>query len=130
MIAIEHIALWVDDIDSICNFYARYFGAAIGNQYVNSTKGFTSRFLSFASGARIEVMHTTQLTPARLDAGAQRMGLTHFAVQLESPHAVDNMVNAMRVAGVTVIDGPRHTGDGYYEAVVLDPEGNRVELVG
>jgi hypothetical protein len=27
-----------------------------------------------------------------------------------------------------VLDGPRRTGDGYYESVVLDHEGNRVEI--
>lgn len=129
MIVIEHIALWVDDIDAVCNFYAKYFEASIGSLYTNSSKGFTSRFISFASGARIEVMHTTTLSPSRVEAGTQHMGITHFALRLGSRQAVDEMVATMRVAGVVIVDGPRQTGDGYYEAVVLDPEGNRIELM-
>lgn len=129
MIRIEHIALWVDNMDVMCDFYSRYFGAVVGPQYANAKKGFTSRFLSFSSGARIEMMKTTTLLPVRHGAGAQRMGLTHFAVSLGSEAAVDALVNRMTAAGVTLVDGPRRTGDGYYEAVVLDPEGNRVELM-
>jgi len=129
MISIEHIALWVDDIDVVCDFYSRYFNATVGAQYENATKGFTSRFLSFANGARIEVMKTTSLSPARHDAGAQRMGLTHFAIALDSEQAVDDLADKMKTAGVPLLDGPRRTGDGYYEAVVLDPGGNRIELL-
>lgn len=130
MIVIEHVGLWVDDIDAICDFYAKYFDASIGDQYINPSKGFTSRFLSFASGARIEVMRTTTLSPIRLDKGVQRMGITHLAIRLGSRQAVDEMVRAMGASGVAILDGPRQTGDGYYEAVVLDPEGNRIELMG
>jgi lactoylglutathione lyase len=129
MIHIEHIAMWVDDIDLVCEFYRKYFFAAIGARYQNATKGFTSRFLTFSSGARIEVMSTTLLSPVRQQAGAQRMGLTHLAFSLGSELKVDELSHALRSAGVPVIDGPRRTGDGYYESVILDPEGNRVELM-
>jgi lactoylglutathione lyase len=121
--------MWVDDIDAICNFYCRYFAATVGARYENPTKGFASRFVSFASGARIEVMSTTTLSPVRHETGAQRMGLTHFAMSLGSEQAVDDLARTLLQNGVPVIDGPRRTGDGYYEAVILDPEGNRVELV-
>lgn len=126
---IEHVALWVADIDRVCAFYERFFGARIGPLYENPAKGFTSRFLSIAEGARIEVMHTTRLSPVEHAAGAQRMGLTHLALKLDSEAAVDQVTAAIRAAGHEVLDGPRRTGDGYYESVVLDPEGNRVELV-
>jgi len=129
MIRIEHIAMWVDDIDLVCQFYARYFSAGVGKRYQNEAKGFTSQFLMFSSGARIEVMSTTTLSPVKHDAGAHRMGLTHFAVSLGSEQAVNSLVSELKQAGVPVIDGPRRTGDGYYEAVILDPEGNRVELM-
>jgi len=129
MIRIEHIALWADDIESLCAFYSHYFGAVMGSRYENVSKGFSSRFLSFESGARIEVMTTATLHPARHIAGAQRMGLTHFAITLGSQQAVNDMAERMSQAGVPVLDGPRRTGDGYYEAVVLDPEGNRIELL-
>ena len=126
---IEHVALWADDIERLCQFYMRYFAADVGPRYENASKGFSSRFVSFESGARLEVMQTTTLHPARHVAGAQRMGLTHFAVSLGSEQAVNAMVERMQQDGVPVIDGPRRTGDGYYEAVILDPEGNRIELM-
>jgi lactoylglutathione lyase len=85
-------------------------------------------FLSFASGARIELMRTTSLAPVAIEPGAQRMGLTHFAISLGSEEQVDALTRRLRTDGFPVLDGPRRTGDGYYESVVLDPEGNRIEL--
>lgn len=128
MIIIEHIALWVQDLDAFCAFYAQNFGATVGAEYENPAKGFRSRFLTFAGGARIEAMTTSMLSPVVLPVGAQRMGLTHFAFALGSEAAVDVLTAQLRSQGVAVLDGPRRTGDGYYESVILDPEGNRVEL--
>jgi lactoylglutathione lyase len=125
---IEHVALWVVDIDRVCAFFVRFFGAGVGPLYQNPSKGFSSRFLSFDSGTRIEVMSTTHLFPVQHARGAERMGLTHLAVKLDSAADVDRLTAEIRAAGHEVIDGPRRTGDGYYESVVLDPEGNRVEL--
>lgn len=82
MARIEHIALWVDDLDAVCAFYEDVFGARAGPRYANPSKGFESRFLCFESGARVEVMTTTRLSPMRHPAGAERMGLTHFAISL------------------------------------------------
>jgi lactoylglutathione lyase len=126
---IEHVAMWVHALDEVCDFYARHFGAAVGERYENAAKGFASRFLTFASGARMEVMSTTRLSPAGLEAGAQRMGLVHLAIALGSEAAVDTLTARLRALGVPVLDGPRRTGDGYYQSVVLDPEGNRIELL-
>ena len=128
MSRIEHVALWVRDLDSVCAFYASYFGVKIGSRYENPAKGFASCFLAFESGARIEVMTTTSLSPVALENGAQRMGLTHLALAVGSESEVNRLTNRLRADGHTVLDGPRRTGDGYYESVVLDPEGNRVEL--
>ena len=125
---IEHIAFWVDDLDSLCAFYARAFGAQVGSRYVNPPKGFESRFLTFESGARIELMTTSRLAPARHAPGVERMGLTHFAIALGTEAAVDELTARLRAEGIPVLDGPRRTGDGYYESVVLDPEGNRIEI--
>ena len=102
--------------------------ARVGSRYTNPAKGFESRFLSFDSGARIEVMTTTKLSPFRHSAGAERMGLTHLAVSLGSEEAVREVTERLKAKGIAVIDGPRRTGDGYYESVILDPEGNRIEL--
>jgi lactoylglutathione lyase len=125
---IEHIALWVDDLEALSEFYARAFGAQIGSRYVNAAKGFESCFLTFESGARIELMTTSRLSPARHAPGTQRMGLTHLAISLGSETAVDELTARLRAEGIAVVDGPRRTGDGYYESVVLDPEGNRIEI--
>ena len=126
---IEHIALWTADIERIVAFYGNYFGASAGPHYRNQTKGFESRFLSFGSGTRIEVMKTTTLNPVELAPGVQRMGLTHLAVSVGSEQIVDELTRRIREDGYTVLDGPRRTGDGYYESVVLDPDGNRIEVV-
>lgn len=128
MVRIEHVALWTDDLERCKRFYVSYFGAVPGSGYVNPTKGFESCFLSFVDGARIEIMQSTTLAPIRLDAGAQRMGLTHLALSLGSERLVDELTQRLKDDGYPVLDGPRRTGDGYYESVVLDPDGNRVEL--
>jgi lactoylglutathione lyase len=125
---IEHLALWTDDLDRLTSFYVKYFAAQVGARYESPAKGFESYFLSFASGARLEVMHTTSLSPVVLPAGAQRMGLTHFAIAVGSEQNVDELTARIQSDGVEVLDGPRRTGDGYYESVVLDPDGNRIEI--
>ena len=125
---IEHIALWVDDLEVLSAFYAKAFRAQVGARYVNAPKGFESCFLTFASGARIELMTTSRLSPTRHAPGVERMGLTHLAISLGSEAAVDELTARLRAEGIVVLDGPRRTGDGYYESVVLDPDGNRIEI--
>lgn len=125
---IDHIALWTVDIERCVHFYETYFRAQAGQPYKNPRKGFESRFLSFAGGARLEVMKTSTLSPIAIEAGAQRMGLTHFAISVGSEAEVDALTQRLRDAGHPVLDGPRRTGDGYYESVVLDPDGNRIEI--
>ncbi len=125
---IDHIALWTTDLERSRDFYVAYFAAAAGAPYVNPAKGFRSCFLCFASGARIELMSTTQLAPVLFERGAQRMGLTHLAIGVGSEAAVDALTRRLRDQGYPTVDGPRRTGDGYYESVVLDPDGNRIEI--
>jgi lactoylglutathione lyase len=125
---IEHIGLWARDLEALCRFYAQALGAEIGPLYENRAKGFRSRFVSFGPGVRLEMMSTSQLRPVECEAGVQRMGLTHVAFSLGSESAVDALTERLRSAGAAVLDGPRRTGDGCYESVVLDPEGNRLEL--
>lgn len=125
---LEHLAAWCTDLERTAGFYAAWFGATVGPRYENPTKGFTSRFVAFDDGARLELMHTTTLAPTPIAAGAERMGLTHLAIAVGSPEAVDALTARMRAAGVPVVSAPRRTGDGYYESVVLDPDGTRVEI--
>jgi len=128
MVRIEHVALWTEDLGRLVSFYTGHLGARAGPLYTNAAKGFESRFLTFAGGARLELMRTTTLQPVRHAPGAERLGLTHLALSLGSERRVDEVTGALRAAGCAVLDGPRRTGDGYYESVVLDPDGNRLEL--
>lgn len=125
---IDHLAIWTADLERCLAFYHTYFNATAGPRYHNPAKGFTSYFLSFADGPRFEVMQSTMLSPVESEPGAQRMGLTHFAMSLGSEAAVDAMTLRLRGDGFPILDGPRRTGDGYYESVTLDPDGNRIEL--
>ena len=127
-VRIEHLALWTDDVERLADFYQSCFGGTAGPRYRSPDKGFESRFVSFAGGARLELMRTTTLTPAPVPRGAQRMGLTHVALAVGSEAEVDQLTSRLRTDGYEVLDGPRRTGDGYYESVVLDPDGNRLEL--
>lgn len=126
---IDHLALWTDDVDRLTGFYAKYFGACVGSRYENPAKGFASRFVSFDAGARLEVMTTTRLELERAGRGAERSGLTHLAISVGSEQEVDRLTDRLRADGHEVASAPRRTGDGFYESVVLDPDGNRVEIV-
>ena len=122
---IEHVALWARDLEGLTEFYARWFGARVGPRYENPRKGFASRFLEFSGGARLEVMTRTGIDTR---AAQEQLGLAHIAIAVGDETAVDALAAMFNRAGVAVIDGPRRTGDGYYECVVRDPEGNRVEI--
>jgi lactoylglutathione lyase len=125
---IDHVAFWTNDLERCKRFYVTYFGAKAGRPYVNPAKGFESCFLHFEDGARIEAMKTTTLNPHSFEAGAQRMGLTHLAISVGSEQMVDSLTQRIKEDGYQVLDGPRRTGDGYYESVVVDPDGNRIEI--
>lgn len=125
---IDHIALWTPDLERCKRFYVDYFGAQAGAHYTNPAKGFESCFLRFEDGSRIEAMTTRTLSPVEAEPGAQRMGWTHLAIATGAEAQVDALTQRLREAGFPVLDGPRRTGDGYYESVVLDPDGNRVEI--
>lgn len=125
---IEHVALWVSDLERLRIFYQEHFGAEASQKYVNPAKRFESYFLRLASGARIELMQSPLAGGAPGGGGAPVHGYAHIALGVGSTEAVDALVARLRSRGVETVDGPRWTGDGYYEAVVLDPEGNRIEI--
>jgi lactoylglutathione lyase len=125
---IEHVAIWTTDLARCKHFYTSYFGATAGPHYLNPAKGFESCFLGFEGGARLEAMTTTALSLTELSPGAQRLGLTHLAISVGSERTVDELTKRLGSDGITIVDGPRRTGDGYYESVVIDPDGNRIEI--
>lgn len=122
---IEHVAVWVLDLEPMHVFYTEALGGVSGGLYENPATGFKSYFVSLGEGARLELMYRPGLHPSSTDAAA---GYAHIALALGSREAVDVAVAALRQRGVRVESEPRVTGDGYYEAVILDPERNRVEL--
>ena len=124
---IEHVATWTDDLERLRAFYERYLGGVAGARYENESTGFCSTFLELGGGARLELMQMPAVTD-RAAGDAQLLGLAHLAFALGSERAVDELTNRLRSDGYAILDGPRRTGDGYYESVVRDPDGNRVEL--
>ena len=123
---IEHIAMWVSDIEEMRQFYEWYFNAKSGKKYVNLKKNFTSCFLSFDEGSRLELMQKPQIS--RLVNQEEHLGYIHFAISVGSKEKVDSLTKKLRQDGFEITGEPRTTGDGYYESVVLDPEGNRIEI--
>jgi lactoylglutathione lyase len=124
---IEHVAIWTDNLEGLRAFYERYLGGVAGERYENASTGFHSYFLDLGGDARLELMQMPAVAE-RVAGDPQLLGLAHIAFALGSEHAVDELTDRLRSDGHLILDGPRHTGDGYYESVVADPDGNRVEL--
>lgn len=124
---IEHLAIWVKDLYKMREFYMDYFNATSNELYHNPTKQFSSYFLTFDSGARLELMHKSQIKSGS-HSKQEFFGYAHFAISLGSKEAVDQMTEKFRSNGLRVKGEPRTTGDGYYESVIVDPEGNLIEL--
>lgn len=125
---IEHLAIWVDDLEGTKDFYVNYFNMQCGSKYRNASKKFASYFLSFeGGGARIELMQRADIFKNESDRGIVN-GFTHFAISAGSKENVNALTERMRAGGVVIKSEPRTTGDGYYESVVLDPEGNYIEI--
>jgi lactoylglutathione lyase len=125
---IEHLAVWVKDLEAMKNFYCYYFQATANDKYINSSKQFQSYFLSFPEGPRLELMQMPSVPETKDNVYDQFTGLIHFAIALGSKEKVDAMTAQFLRDEFEVLDGPRYTGDGYYESVILDPEKNRIEL--
>lgn len=125
---LDHVAIWVDDLERTRRFYETYFGAVAGPKYANVRKGFASYFLSFDSGARLEIMQKPGPVPRPGGVEVEMLGYAHLAISVGSEAAVDALAARFEADGYPVLDGPRWTGDGCYEGLILDPEGNRVEI--
>lgn len=125
---LEHIAIWVNSLVEMKNFYVDYFGATANELYRNDKKDFSSYFLTFESGSKIELMYNPEIPQIDGDAKAQYMGYAHLSMELESREAVDLLTEKLDDDGFDIVDKPRITGYGTYESVILDPEGNRIEI--
>lgn len=125
---IEHIALWADDIEALKSFYVKYFDAKAGRRYSNPAKAFSSYFLGFDSHTRLEIMQSPSVTGRKNSPYGQTPGYAHIAFSVGSEDKVNALTRWLAQDGFEILDGPRRTGDGYYESVVLDPENNRIEI--
>lgn len=125
---IEHIAIWVKDLESTKAFYEKYFDAESNEKYHNQAKQFQSYFLSFEDGCRIEIMHKPTIIEVEKSFENQFLGITHLAFSVGTKEKVDGLTERLRNDGFKVVGEPRTTGDGYYESVVLDPENNIIEI--
>lgn len=123
---IEHVAMYVTDLERARDFFLRYFGAVSNEGYENAETGFRSYFLTFDQGARLELMNRPDL--ADLDKPLARTGLAHIAFRLGSRAEVDQLTTRLKEDGYGVVSGPRTTGDGYYESCIIAFEGNQIEI--
>ena len=126
---IDHVAIWTYNIEGLRNFYMHYFGASSGNCYYNHSREFRSYFLTFDDDCRIELMEMPNIPHTKNNPLKQFTGLVHFAIKTGSKQAVDQLTEQLRRDGFKVAGEPRTTGEGYYESVILDPDGNRIEII-
>lgn len=125
-VRIEHVAVYVRDLEAARAFFVERLGASAGEGYHNPRTGFRSYFLSFEDGARLEIMTKPGVEEA--DAAVERLGFTHLALSVGSASRVDELTGELARAGYEVASGPRTTGDGYYESCVIGPDGMRLEI--
>lgn len=123
---IDHIAMYVKDLEGTKQFFEQYFNAAANNLYHNEKTGFRSYFLTFDDGARLEIMNRTDLENA--EKTLQRAGYIHIAFSVGSKEKVDSLTAQLKQDGYQVISGPRTTGDGYYESCIVAIEDNQIEI--
>lgn len=123
---IDHIAMYVNDLEGARKFFEKYMGAISNNLYHNEKTGFKSYFLTFGDGARLEIMNKPSMDDA--SKSLQRTGFIHIAFSVGSREKVDLLTAQMKKEGYHVISGPRTNGDGYYESCIVAIEGNQIEI--
>ncbi len=123
---IEHVAMYLNDLEGTKRFFETYLGAVSNELYHNRENGFRSYFLSFDDGARLEIMNRPFMDDS--EKTPQRTGYIHIAFQVESRERVDALTARLERDGYSVVSGPRTTGDGYYESCVTTVEGNLIEI--
>jgi len=123
---IEHVAMYVNDLEKAREFFVKYFGGKSNSIYHNKKTDFRSYFISFEDGARLEIMNKPQMED--VSKGINRTGYIHLAFSVGSKEKVDELTEILKNDGYEVLSGPRTTGDGYYESCILGIEGNQIEI--
>ncbi len=124
---IDHIAIYVRDLETTKNFYIKYFGATPNNKYRNPKTQLETYFLSFDDGTRFEIMSRPDLSDTNKEL--LKTGLIHLALKIGLKELVDKKTAQLELDGYKVISYPRTSGDGYYESCIADPEGNFIEII-
>lgn len=122
---IDHIAIWTNDLEKVKEFYLKFFACTANKKYENRKKQFSSYFLTFSGGARIELMKSPLVAETKR---TETTGLAHLSINIGTKERVDSLTKQIEEAGYTIYSRPRMTGDGYYESVIADPENNKIEL--
>ena len=125
---LEHVAIWTNQLERLKEYYIKYFKGISNDKYINSSKRFNSYFLSFASGARLELMSMPSIPANQNDTRKQHLGIIHLAFGVDTIDEVELKARQLRADGYPILSGPRKTGDGYYEFETLDPDNNRIEV--
>lgn len=127
---LDHVAIWTDNIELLKNYYESFFDGQSNEMYVNPKTQFQSYFVSFESGARLEIMSMPNIPDNTNDTkNAQHKGIIHIAFSVDTKQEVDAKAALLQANGFELLNGPRVTGDGYYEFVTLDPDKNRLEVI-
>ena len=124
---LDHVVMYVNDLEAEKNFFVKYFNAKSGSKYSNFRNDFSNYFLKFDDGSRLEIM--TRSSSVDANKVRYRTGYHHIAISVGDRKDVDDMMKKFDADGVIVVSGARTTGDGYYAAVVVDPEGNEIEII-
>jgi len=123
---IEHIAMYVNDLEKAKDFFMKYFNATPNEEYYNEKTKFRSYFLSFDGGARLEIMNKADMVDN--EKQLTKTGYIHIAFSLGNKEAVNELTDKLKNDGYYVISEPRTTGDGYYESCIIGFEGNQIEI--
>lgn len=125
---IDHIGIYMNDLEAAKTFFETFFQAKSHPPYHNVRTGFRSYFLTFGdSFTRLELMNRPE-TKTPESTAAYAVGYHHLSVSVGSKEQVDALASQLSAAGYPVLDGPRTTGDGYYECCVQGPENLNIEI--
>lgn len=126
---LEHVAIWTENLEKLKDYYTKYFDGISNEKYINEKTRFQSFFLTFKSGARLEIMFMPNIPANKNDTiDAQHKGIIHLAFGVDTIEEVEEKAKQLQTDGFKILSGPRKTGDGYYEFETLDPDNNRLEV--